>query len=331
MKKILITGSEGFIGSHLVERLITKGYKVRCLILYNSFNSIGNLAFIKKSLLNKAELIFGDIRDNNLVTDISKNCSTIINLAALIGIPYSYKAVRSYLDVNILGTHNLLEAALKNKVKKFIHTSTSEIYGSAQFRPMTEKHPYVAQSPYAASKISADALVTSFNKSFNLNTLILRPFNTFGPRQSSRAVIPTIIQQAINGNKINLGNTKPKRDFTYVDDTTAAYELALKSNLQFKGEILNLGTGYSYSVLQITKYISKILDKRLEIVSKKERFRPFKSEVDNLISSNFKARMILNWKPELVASKGFKKGIIETISFFKTYSKEIKRYNKFIY
>ncbi len=331
MKKILITGSEGFIGSHLVERLISKGYKVRCLILYNSFNNIGNLAFIKKPLLNKAELIFGDIRDNNLVTEISKNCSTIINLAALIGIPYSYKAVRSYLDVNILGTHNLLEAALKNKVKKFIHTSTSEIYGSAQFRPMTENHPYVAQSPYAASKISADALVTSFNKSFNLNTLILRPFNTFGPRQSSRAVIPTIIQQAINGNKINLGNTEPKRDFTYVDDTTAAYELSLKSNLHFKGEILNLGTGYSYSVLQIIKYVSKILDKRLEIVSKKERFRPLKSEVDNLISSNLKARKTLNWKPELVGLNGFKKGIIKTISFFKTYSKEIKRYNKYIY
>ena len=331
MKKILITGSEGFIGSHLVERLIAKGYKVRCLILYNSFNNIGNLAFIKKPLLNKAELIFGDIRDNNLVTEISKNCSTIINLAALIGIPYSYKAVRSYLDVNILGTHNLLEAALKNRVKKFIHTSTSEIYGSAQFRPMTENHPYVAQSPYAASKISADALVTSFNKSFNLNTLILRPFNTFGPRQSSRAVIPTIIQQAINGNKINLGNTEPKRDFTYVDDTTAAYELSLKSNLHFKGEILNLGTGYSYSVLQIIKYVSKILDKRLEIVSKKERFRPLKSEVDNLISSNLKARKTLNWKPELVGLNGFKKGIIKTISFFKTYSKEIKRYNRYIY
>ena len=331
MKKILITGSEGFIGSHLVERLITKGYKVRCLILYNSFNNIGNLSFIKKSLLNKAELIFGDIRDNNLVTDISKNCSTIINLAALIGIPYSYKAVKSYLDVNILGTHNLLEAALKNKVKKFIHTSTSEIYGSAQFRPMTENHPYVAQSPYAASKISADALVTSFNKSFNLNTLILRPFNTFGPRQSTRAVIPTIIQQAINGNKINLGNTKPKRDFTYVDDTIVAYELALKSNLHFRGEILNLGTGYSYSVSQIIKYISKILNKRLEIVSKNERFRPSKSEVDNLISSNLKARKVLNWKPELVGLKGFEQGITKTINFFKTHCKEIKTDNKFIY
>ena len=201
MKKILITGSEGFIGSHLVEKLILKGYKVKCLILYNSFNQIGNLSYLNKSILNKADLIFGDVRDNNLVIDISKNCSAIINLAALIGIPYSYKAARSYVDVNIIGTQNLLEAALKNRVSKFIHTSSSEVYGSAQFTPMTEKHPCVAQSPYSASKIAADALVTSYNKSFNLNTLILRPFNTFGPRQSGRAIIPTIIQQAIKGRK----------------------------------------------------------------------------------------------------------------------------------
>ena len=331
MKKILITGSEGFIGSHLVEKLILKGYKVKCLILYNSFNEIGNLSYLNKSILNKADLIFGDVRDNNLVIDISKNCSAIINLAALIGIPYSYKAARSYVDVNIIGTQNLLEAALKNRVSKFIHTSTSEVYGSAQFTPMTEKHPCVAQSPYSASKIAADALVTSYNKSFNLNTLILRPFNTFGPRQSGRAIIPTIIQQAIKGRIINLGNLKPKRDFTYVEDTVAAFELALKSNLNFNGEILNLGTGYSYSVLQIIKYISKILDKKLEIVSEKERLRPLKSEVDNLISSNLKARKILKWKPKLVGSEGLEEGILKTINFFKTYNKNANTGNKFIY
>lgn len=331
MKKILITGSEGFIGSHLVENLILKGYKVRCLILYNSFNEIGNLSYIKKSILNKADLIFGDVRDNNLVIDISKNCSAIINLAALIGIPYSYKAVRSYVDVNIVGTHNLLEAAIKNRVNKFIHTSTSEVYGSAQFTPMTERHPCVAQSPYSASKIAADALVTSYNKSFNLNTLILRPFNTFGPRQSGRAIIPTIIQQGINGRKINLGSIKPKRDFTYVDDVVAAFELALKSNQHFKGEILNLGTGHSYSILQIIKYISKNLDKKLKIVSDKERFRPLKSEVDNLISSNLKVRKILKWKPKLVGPEGFEKGILKTIDFFKTFNKNIDTGNKFIY
>ena len=331
MKKILITGSEGFIGSHLVERLISKGYKVKCLVLYNSFNNIGNLSYLDVKLFNKAEVIFGDIRDNNLILDVSKNCSTIINLAALIGIPYSYRAVRSYIDVNVIGTQNLLDAAVKNNVGKFIHTSTSEIYGSAQFTPMDESHPYVAQSPYSASKISADALVTAYNKSFNLNTLILRPFNTFGPRQSQRAVIPTIIQQALTRDKVFLGDLNPKRDFTYVTDTVTAFEKALNLHNNSSGEIINLGTGYSVSVLKITKIISKLLNKKLNIISKKDRYRPQNSEVLNLLSSNTKAKKILKWKPKFTGPKGLEKGLLQTINFYKKNYLSPKKVNKFIY
>ena len=331
MKNILITGSEGFIGSHLVEELILKGYNIKCLVLYNSFNSIGNLSYLNKNLLKKVEIVFGDIRDNNLISDISKNCSTIINLAALIGIPYSYKAVRSYIDVNIIGTQNLLDAAVKNNISKFIHTSTSEIYGSAQFTPMDESHPYVAQSPYSASKISADALVTAYNKSFNLNTLILRPFNTFGPRQSQRAVIPTIIQQALKQNKVFLGDLKPRRDFTYVTDTANAFEKAINLNNKFSGEIINLGTGYSVSVLKITNIISKLLNKKLNIISKNERYRPKNSEVKNLLSSNIKAKKILKWKPVFNGHDGLKKGLLETINFYEKNFLSLKKTNKFIY
>lgn len=331
MKKILVTGSEGFIGSHLVEKLILRGYKVKCLVLYNSFNSIGNLSYLNKNLLNKAEIIFGDIRDNNFINEITKNCFSIINLAALIGIPYSYKAVRSYIDVNIIGLQNLLDAALKNKVSKFIHTSTSEIYGSAQFTPMDESHPYVAQSPYSATKISADALVTSYNKSFNLNTLILRPFNTFGPRQSQRAVIPTIIQQALKENKVFLGDLKPRRDFTYVTDTVNAFEKAINLSNKFGGEIINLGTGYSVSVLKITNIISKLLNKKLNIISENVRFRPKNSEVTNLLSSNAKAKKILKWKPVLNGHEGLEKGLLKTINFYEKNYLSLKEDNKFIY
>ncbi len=331
MKKILITGSEGFIGSHLVERLISKGYNVKCLVLYNSFNNIGNLSYLDSKLLNKAEVIFGDIRDNNLISEVSKNCSSIINLAALIGIPYSYKAVRSYIDVNIIGTQNLLDAAIKNKVSRFIHTSTSEIYGSAQFTPMDESHPYVAQSPYSASKISADALVTAYNKSFNLNTIILRPFNTFGPRQSQRAVIPTIIQQALKQNKIFLGDVSPRRDFTYVTDTVTAFEKAINVSNKSSGGIINLGTGYSVSVLKITKIISKLLNKKINIISKKERYRPKNSEVTNLLSSNLKAKKILKWKLKFDGLDGLEKGLLQTINFYKEDYLSLRKINKFTY
>ena len=331
MKNVLITGSEGFIGSHLVEKLVTNNYNVKCLVLYNSFNSIGNLDFISKKVLNNCEIIFGDIRDQDLVRKITKGSDSILNLAALIGIPYSYQAVKSYLDVNVLGTHNILQAALLNDVEKVIHTSTSEVYGTAQYTPMDENHPIVGQSPYSASKISADALVTSFHKSFNLNTLIIRPFNTFGPRQSNRAIIPTVISQFLTEKNLYLGNLKPKRDFTYVEDTAQAFIDALNVKKEFNGRVINLGTGCSYSVLEIVNIVSKVFNKQLKIKSKKERIRPKNSEVLNLVASNKIAKNFLNWTPKYKGKKGFEKGIIKTIEFFLKNKSEKKENKIFIY
>ncbi|MDC1053071.1 SDR family NAD(P)-dependent oxidoreductase [Candidatus Pelagibacter sp.] len=329
MKKILITGSEGFIGSHLVEKLILQNYNVKCLVLYNSFNNIGNLSYINEKLINDCEIVFGDVRDQEQMNKILKGCDAIINLAALIGIPYSYRAVKSYIDINVIGTYNLLQSSLNNNVEKIIHTSTSEVYGTAQFVPITEQHPKNAQSPYAASKISADSLVTSFNKSFGLNSLIIRPFNTFGPRQSNRAIIPTIITQFMTENKLSLGNLKPKRDFTYVDDTVQAFTDALKINKKYNGKVLNLGTGKSCSVFDLSKSISKLLNKKLIIKKNRERLRPNKSEVFNLVASNLEAKKFLNWKPKYIGKKGFDNALKLTIDFFKDHKP--KKNNKFIY
>ena len=334
MKKkgtILVTGSEGFIGSHLVELLITKGFNVKALVLYNSFNNIGNLNFLDKKILSKCEIVLGDIRDYNLIKNISKNCDHILHLAALIGIPYSYSAVESYIDVNIKGTQNLLRASLENKVKSFIHTSTSEVYGTAQYLPMDEKHPLVAQSPYSATKIAADNLVYSFNRSFNLKTLTVRPFNTFGPRQSSRAVIPTIILQALRGNIIKLGKLDTTRDFTYVTDTANAFYKAIQNTHVANGQVINLGIGKDFSVKKIVSLVSRYLGKKLIIKAEKTRIRPTKSEVMKLQSKNNKAKKLLKWKPNYNGQKGFEKALIKTILWFKE-NKDININNsKFIY
>tara|TARA_S200000501_G_C20817046_1_gene741084 strand:+ start:299 stop:1294 length:996 start_codon:yes stop_codon:yes gene_type:complete len=316
MKKILVTGSEGFIGSHLVEYLIKKNYKVNSLILYNSFNSKGWLEDISPSSKKKINFFFGDIRDPGSLKDSLKGCDVVINLAALIGIPYSYNAPSSYLETNIQGTLNLLNLSLKNKISKFIHTSTSEVYGTAQFVPINENHPIVAQSPYAATKVAADQLVDSFNKTYGLNTVILRPFNTFGPRQSLRAVIPTIISQSLKGKNINLGNINSRRDFTYVTETVEAFEKAIRSN-KANGETINLGTNKDYSIKEIINMISKILDKKLIIKQDKKRYRPKKSEVNRLLSNNLKARKILKWTPKSKNKKVFMQHLKETIDWFK--------------
>ena len=316
MKKILVTGSEGFIGSHLVEYLIKKNYKVNSLILYNSFNSKGWLEGISPLSKKKINFFFGDIRDPGSLKDSIKGCDVVINLAALIGIPYSYNAPSSYLETNIQGTLNLLNLSLKNKISKFIHTSTSEVYGTAQFVPINENHPIVAQSPYAATKVAADQLVDSFNKTYGLNTVILRPFNTFGPRQSLRAVIPTIISQSLKGKNINLGNINSRRDFTYVTETVEAFEKAIRSN-KANGKTINLGTNKDYSIKEIISMISKILDKKLIIKQDKKRYRPKKSEVNRLLSNNLKARKILKWTPKSKNKKVFMKHLKETIDWFK--------------
>ena len=258
MKKIFITGSEGFIGSHLVELLVRKKFKVKALVQYNSFNSWGWLETLDKKILSKIEIILGDVRDLNEMIHNTKNQDAIIHLAALIGIPYSYVSPKNYVETNCVGTLNIMQAAKINKVKKVIHTSTSEVYGTAKYVPMDENHPINAQSPYSASKISADHIAQSFYNSFNLPVVVLRPFNTFGPRQSLRAVIPTIIGQALNEQKIKVGNLKPTRDFNYVEDVINGFYLTLKSkNRKIFGEVINLGTGYEVSIKDLLKLFRK--------------------------------------------------------------------------
>ncbi len=316
MKKILITGSEGFIGSHLVEHLIKKNYTINALVLYNSFNSAGWLEDIEPKFKKKIKLFFGDIRDSESIEKAIKGCNVVINLAALIGIPYSYVASKSYVETNINGTLNLLNLSIKHKISKFIHTSTSEVYGSARYVPIDENHPLVAQSPYAATKVAADQLVDSYNKSFGLKTIILRPFNTFGPRQSLRAVIPTIIKQSLNSKKILLGNIHSKRDFTYVSETVSAFEKAIKSSKSI-GHTINLGTNKDYSIKEIIGFISKILNKKINVNKDFQRIRPYKSEVNRLLSDNKKAKKLLNWKPKSKNKKNFIKFLEKTIKWYR--------------
>ena len=332
--KILITGAEGFIGSHLASKLINKGYSVNAMVLYNSFNSYGWLDTLDYKIKKKINIILGDIRDYSSVHHAAKKCDVIINLAALIGIPYSYRAPMSYFETNVKGTINILEVAKKLNIKKVIQTSTSEVYGTAKFVPMTEKHPLIGQSPYSASKISSDQVSLSYYLSFGTPVTILRPFNTFGPRQSLRAVIPSIILQGLeknfNNKKINIGSLKPTRDFNYVDDIVNAYILSIR-NKKCIGEIINLSTGKEISIKDTIKIISEILNVKFEVIQKEERIRPNNSEVNRLCGSNKKAQKILNWKPVYVGKKMFKKSLIKTINWYKNpiNLKNYKDVNKF--
>jgi len=296
MKKILITGSEGFIGSHLVEYLVRKKYNVKAFVLYNSFANKGWLETLDKEILEKIEIYFGDIRDYKNLSLAFKDVDRVIHLAALIGIPYSYNSTKSYIDTNIIGTYNILEQCVKSKIKKLIITSTSEVYGSALKIPIDENHKLQAQSPYAATKIAADKLTESYIKSFNLNAVIVRPFNTYGPRQSTRAVIPTIITQILKNKKIELGSLTPKRDFNYVSDVCSAFERILKNN-KLIGKEVNICSGESISILNLVKLISKISNKKFKIKKSNKRLRPLKSEVDHLKGSNKKfSYYISNYK-----------------------------------
>lgn len=326
---VLVTGSEGFIGSHLVEKLIKKGFKVNAFVQYNSFGKNGWLDTLDKNVLKKIRIFQGDVRDYKSVYDVVKKSNVIINLAALIGIPYSYQAPRSYIDTNIIGIHNILEAAKNCNVRKILHTSTSEIYGSAQFIPITEKHPINCQSPYSASKAAADQIAISYYYTYNLPITILRPFNTYGPRQSMRAVIPTIIGQALKSDKISIGNLKPTRDFTYVSDTVDAFVKAINSK-KAEGEIINIGSNFEVSIEDIIKIVGKLLDTKIIIKKDYKRFRPKNSEVTRLFCSNKKAKKILNWSPKFYAKKGFELGIYKTIGWFKK-KENLEFYNTNIY
>lgn len=310
-KKVLITGGCGFIGSHLTELLIKKNYDVTVYDKYSSFNEYGNL---KDSKYKKhIKFYFGDIRDFDLTNQIIKNKDIVIHLAALIGIPYSYISPSAYISTNINGTHNILEACRANNVEQVIITSTSEVYGSAKMKSMSESHSLNAQSPYAATKIAADQLSMSYYNSFSLPVKIIRPFNAYGPRQSQRAVIPTIISQSINSNEIKLGNINSMRDYTYVEDLSDAFLSVIKSKLLL-GQVVNVGTNKTFSIKKIVDIVSKSLQKKIIIKTDKKRIRPTKSEVSKLICNNKKIKKLTNWE----AKHTFINGILKTINWYKS-------------
>lgn len=322
---VLVTGADGFIGSHLVEALVRQGYKVRAFVFYNSFNLLGWLDECADDVKGNFEVIAGDIRDPHGVKAAMNGCDAVLHLAALIAIPFSYHSPDTYIDTNVKGTLNILQAARELGVKKVIHTSTSEVYGTAQFVPITETHPLQGQSPYSASKIGADQIAYSFFTSFDLPVVTIRPFNTYGPRQSARAVIPTIISQIANGSKkIDLGSVSPTRDFSYVADTVGGFISALESNNGI-GETVNLGSNFEISISDTAKLIAKLMSAEIQIESTSERSRPEKSEVERLWADNSKARKLFGWTPKFGGIEGFSQGLDKTILWFKNPS-NLSRY-----
>jgi dTDP-glucose 4,6-dehydratase len=313
---VLVTGADGFIGSHLTEALVREGYNVRTFLMYNSFNSSGWLDESRVSIKDKIDLFYGDIRDPNCVKAAMEGCDAVMHLAALCAIPYSYIAPHAYVDTNINGTLNVVKSAQELQVGKIIHTSTSEVYGTAEFVPITEHHPLRGQSPYSASKIGADQIAMSFFYSFNTPVCIVRPFNTYGPRQSARAIIPTIITQIASGKrKIKLGATSPTRDFNYVTDTVNGFIAALETDNSI-GEILNLGSGFEITIGDAAEIIAEVMGVKIQVVTDSQRLRPEKSEVQRLCADNLKAEKLLRWKPCFVGAEGFRIGIEKTVDWF---------------
>jgi len=317
IKQVLVTGADGFIGSHLTEALARRGCSVRALVQYNSFNSWGWLDHSPRDLLASIEIVSGDVRDAAQMRKLSQGCDTILHLAALIAIPYSYNAPESYVATNVSGTLNILQAARDLGVEKVIQTSTSEVYGSARFVPITEDHPLNAQSPYAATKIAADQLALSFQQSFGTPVCVVRPFNTYGPRQSARAVIPTVITQILAGSsRIKLGALHPTRDFNYVPDIVRGFVAAAESDASI-GRVINLGSNFEISIGATATSIAEAMGRPdIEIEQDAQRLRPADSEVDRLWSSNDLARELLGWQPEYHGIDGFKRGIKETVAWF---------------
>ena len=315
-KKILVTGADGFIGSHLIESLVRQGHSVRAFTLYNSFNTWGWLDHCAADVKGKFEVFSGDIRDPNGVKQAMKDCDSVLHLAALIAIPFSYHSPDTYVDTNIKGTLNILQAARELGVRRVVHTSTSEVYGTARFVPITEAHPLQGQSPYSATKIAADQLAYSFYASFNLPVVIARPFNTYGPRQSARAVIPTIITQIANGRRsIKLGAVSPTRDFNYVQDTVDGFIAALNSELGL-GEVINFGSNFEISVGDTAQLIAEVMNVEIEIITDEVRLRPENSEVERLWADNAKAKQLLGWQPSHSGRDGFKRGLAKTAEWF---------------
>ena len=316
MMKVLVTGADGFIGSHLTESLVREGYDVKAFVYYNSFNSWGWLDHCQRDVKGGFEVFSGDIRDPHGVRKAMSDCDAVIHLAALIAIPYSYHSPDTYVETNIKGSLNVVQAARDMDLEKVVHTSTSEVYGTAQFVPITEEHPLQGQSPYSASKIGADQIAISFHKSFGTPVSVIRPFNTYGPRQSARAVIPTIISQVASGKReIKLGDVRPTRDFNFVEDTVRGFIRALNSDRSV-GEVINLGNNFEISIGQLASVIAKQMGVEIQILSDESRIRPANSEVERLWADNTKALRLLDWAPEFSGISGLKRGLEVTARWF---------------
>lgn len=329
-KKILVTGADGFIGSHLVEELIRQGNDVRAFVLYNSFNSWGWLDNSPKEIKKNLEVFSGDIRDPHGVKQAMRDCDMVIHLAALIAIPYSYHSPDTYVDTNIKGTLNVLQAARELEVEKIVHTSTSEVYGTAKYVPINEEHPLQGQSPYSASKIGADQIAMSFFNSFNIPVAIIRPFNTYGPRQSARAIIPTVITQIASGKrKLKLGALHPTRDFNYIKDTVNGF-IAIADSDKSIGEVINIGSNYEISIGDTVNLIADIMGEKIEIQTDPERLRPEKSEVERLWADNTKAKKLLGWEPQFSGIDGLRRGLADTVEWFSN-PENLKNYKADIY
>jgi len=322
--KVLVTGSDGFIGSHLVEELVKDGYHVRAFVYYNSFNNWGWLDYLSKEIMENVEVFQGDIRDPNGVEEAMRDMDAVFHLAALIAIPFSYHSPDTYVDTNIKGTLNVLQAARKLNTKRVLITSTSEVYGTAQYVPIDEKHPFQGQSPYSATKIGADRLAESFYRSFQIPVSIVRPFNTYGPRQSARAVIPTIITQLLSGKvEIKLGALTPTRDFNYVKDTVNGF-IAIYESDRTIGEEINIATQREISIGELAEELIRQINPQARVVCDEQRIRPEKSEVNRLLGCNEKITRLTNWRPEY----SFEEGLAETIQFL---SDNLEKYKTDIY
>lgn len=324
-RRVLVTGADGFIGSHLTEELVRRGHEVRAFVYYNSFNSWGWLDESPPEVRRSLEVFAGDIRDPHGVAEAVKGCDVVFHLAALIAIPYSYHSPDTYVDTNVKGTLNVVQAARRWGVSKVVHTSTSEVYGSARFVPITEEHPLQGQSPYSASKIAADQMALSFHRSFETPVAVIRPFNTYGPRQSARAVIPTIITQIADGRRrLRLGSIHPTRDFNFVTDTVAGF-LAVAESDRSVGEVINVGSNFEVSIGDTVRLIAETMDVDVEIETDDARLRPEKSEVERLWASNEKARHLTGWQPSYAGVDGFRRGLAETVEWF-TVPANLRRY-----
>ena len=328
--KVLVTGADGFIGSHLVEHLVRQGFDVKAFCLYNSFGSWGWLDRVDEDVKGKFEVFLGDIRDPNGVRTAMKGCDVVLHLAALIAIPYSYHSPDTYVETNIRGTLNVLQAGRDLDVQRIVHTSTSEVYGTAQFVPITEEHPLQGQSPYSASKIGADQMASAFYSSFDTPVAIIRPFNTYGPRQSARAVIPTIITQIASGvRKIKLGSLHPTRDFSFVHDTVKGFIGVAESDSTI-GKVTNIGSGFEVSIGDSAKVIADIMGQEIEFIIDEQRLRPDKSEVERLWAGTTKAVERFNWSPDYGGLDGLRRGLEKTVDWFKC-PENLKAYKADIY